>query len=81
MGYSKKRATVAGKFVRDRTQGAGVFCVNVLREDQSHISESFAGRTDARGDTGPDHGAFSRLTRRGSPSPRPLTLMIALSHA
>ena len=23
----------------------GAFCVNVLREDQSHISESFAGRT------------------------------------
>jgi flavin reductase (DIM6/NTAB) family NADH-FMN oxidoreductase RutF/DNA-binding transcriptional LysR family regulator len=27
----------------------GVFCVNVLREDQAHISESFAGRTPARG--------------------------------
>jgi flavin reductase (DIM6/NTAB) family NADH-FMN oxidoreductase RutF len=27
----------------------GVFCVNVLREDQAHISESFAGRTEARG--------------------------------
>lgn len=26
----------------------GVFCVNVLREDQAHISDSFAGRTAAR---------------------------------
>src|SRR5271165_7621736 len=27
----------------------GVFCVNVLRDDQSHISDSFAGRRSARG--------------------------------
>jgi flavin reductase (DIM6/NTAB) family NADH-FMN oxidoreductase RutF len=27
----------------------GVFCINVLRHDQSHISESFAGRSNARG--------------------------------
>lgn len=27
----------------------GVFCVNVLREDQVHISDSFAGRSGARG--------------------------------
>jgi flavin reductase (DIM6/NTAB) family NADH-FMN oxidoreductase RutF len=27
----------------------GVFCVNVLREDQAHISDSFAGRSGAHG--------------------------------
>src|SRR5271155_135112 len=27
----------------------GVFCVNVLREDQAHISDSFAGRSGAQG--------------------------------
>lgn len=27
----------------------GVFCVNVLRDDQAHISDRFAGRGDARG--------------------------------
>src|SRR5580692_7887581 len=27
----------------------GVFCVNVLRDDQSHISDNFAGRSGARG--------------------------------
>jgi flavin reductase (DIM6/NTAB) family NADH-FMN oxidoreductase RutF len=27
----------------------GVFCVNVLRQDQVHISDSFAGRNGARG--------------------------------
>ena len=26
----------------------GVFCVNVLREDQAHISENFAGRSGIR---------------------------------
>src|SRR5277367_3673411 len=28
----------------------GVFCVNVLRDDQAHISDNFAGRGGARGD-------------------------------
>jgi len=27
----------------------GVFCVNVLRDDQAHISDNFAGRSSARG--------------------------------
>jgi len=27
----------------------GVFCVNVLRDDQAHISDNFAGRSGARG--------------------------------
>src|SRR5580698_1937029 len=30
----------------------GVFCVNVLRDDQSHISDNFAGRRGARGAAG-----------------------------
>src|ERR1700690_2348435 len=37
--------------VADALLENGVFCVNVLREDQTHISESFAGRTQARGDS------------------------------
>lgn len=36
--------------VADALLTNGVFCVNILREDQAHISDSFAGRTDARGD-------------------------------
>jgi len=28
----------------------GVFCVNILRQDQSHISERFAGRSAAQGE-------------------------------
>src|SRR5271155_3362232 len=28
----------------------GVFCVNVLRDDQAHISDHFAGRSGARGE-------------------------------
>src|SRR5271154_1862853 len=36
--------------VADALLKNGVFCVNILREDQAHISDSFAGRTEARGD-------------------------------
>src|SRR5271154_6365552 len=36
--------------VADALLKNGVFCVNILREDQAHISDSFAGRTDAHGD-------------------------------
>jgi flavin reductase (DIM6/NTAB) family NADH-FMN oxidoreductase RutF len=35
--------------VADALLQNGVFCVSVLREDQSHISDAFAGRTGARG--------------------------------
>ncbi len=36
---------------------AGVFCVNVLRDDQARISDNFAGRSAAR-------GAATRSSRR-----------------
>src|SRR5271163_924588 len=35
--------------VADAVLKNGVFCVNVLRDDQAHISEHFAGRSSARG--------------------------------
>jgi flavin reductase (DIM6/NTAB) family NADH-FMN oxidoreductase RutF len=35
--------------VADAVMRNGVFCVNVLREDQVHISESFAGRAGMKG--------------------------------
>jgi flavin reductase (DIM6/NTAB) family NADH-FMN oxidoreductase RutF/DNA-binding transcriptional LysR family regulator len=52
----------------------GVFCVNVLREDQAHISESFAGRTDAHGDAKFD---CARWTRQVTGAPRVLDAMVA----
>ncbi len=35
--------------VADALLKNGVFCVNVLREDQAHVSDAFAGRTGAHG--------------------------------
>jgi len=35
--------------VADALLQNGVFCVNVLREDQAHISDTFAGRSGAHG--------------------------------
>ena len=35
--------------VADALLANGVFCVNVLREDQAHVSDSFAGRSGAQG--------------------------------
>jgi flavin reductase (DIM6/NTAB) family NADH-FMN oxidoreductase RutF len=35
--------------VSDALLANGVFCVNVLREDQAHVSDSFAGRSGAQG--------------------------------
>jgi flavin reductase (DIM6/NTAB) family NADH-FMN oxidoreductase RutF/DNA-binding transcriptional LysR family regulator len=52
----------------------GVFCVNVLREDQAHISESFAGRTDARGDS---KFACARWERQVTGAPRVQDAMVA----
>lgn len=52
----------------------GVFCVNVLREDQAHISESFAGRTDARGDA---KFECARWARQVTGAPRVLDAMVA----
>ena len=36
--------------VADALLANGVFCVNVLREDQAHVSDSFAGRSGAQGE-------------------------------
>ena len=38
------KSAVAGALLEN-----GVFCVNVLRDDQAHISDNFAGRSGARG--------------------------------
>lgn len=38
----------------------GVFCVNVLRDDQAHISDTFAGRTGRRGEQRFDCADWSR---------------------
>jgi flavin reductase (DIM6/NTAB) family NADH-FMN oxidoreductase RutF/DNA-binding transcriptional LysR family regulator len=60
--------------VADALLENGVFCVNVLREDQAHISESFAGRTGARGDAKFD---CARWTRQVTGAPRVLDAMVA----
>jgi flavin reductase (DIM6/NTAB) family NADH-FMN oxidoreductase RutF/DNA-binding transcriptional LysR family regulator len=52
----------------------GVFCVNVLREDQAHISESFAGRTEARGAEKFD---CAEWTLQVTGAPRVLDAMVA----
>jgi flavin reductase (DIM6/NTAB) family NADH-FMN oxidoreductase RutF len=52
----------------------GAFCVNVLREDQSHISESFAGRTAARGDS---KFECSRWTTQVTGAPRVVDALVA----
>jgi flavin reductase (DIM6/NTAB) family NADH-FMN oxidoreductase RutF len=52
----------------------GAFCVNVLREDQSHISESFAGRTAARGAS---KFECSRWTTQVTGAPRVVDALVA----
>jgi len=52
----------------------GAFCVNVLREDQTHISESFAGRTTARGGSKFD---CSRWTTQVTGAPRVIDALVA----
>ncbi|MGA2342152.1 MAG: LysR substrate-binding domain-containing protein [Steroidobacteraceae bacterium] len=52
----------------------GAFCVNVLREDQTHISESFAGRTTARGGSKFD---CSRWTTQVTGAPRVVDALVA----
>ena len=51
-----------------------VFCVNVLREDQAHISDSFAGRTAAR-----DEAKFecTAWTRQVTGAPRVADALVA----
>ena len=52
----------------------GVFCVNVLREDQAYISDSFAGRSGARG-----LGKFdcARWTSQVTGAPRVVDALVA----
>jgi flavin reductase (DIM6/NTAB) family NADH-FMN oxidoreductase RutF len=52
----------------------GAFCVNVLREDQSHISESFAGRTAARGAS---KFECARWTTQTTGAPRVVDALVA----
>jgi flavin reductase (DIM6/NTAB) family NADH-FMN oxidoreductase RutF len=52
----------------------GAFCVNVLREDQTHISESFAGRTAARGAS---KFECSRWTTQVTGAPRVVDALVA----
>jgi flavin reductase (DIM6/NTAB) family NADH-FMN oxidoreductase RutF/DNA-binding transcriptional LysR family regulator len=52
----------------------GVFCVNVLRDDQAHISENFAGRSAARGDARFDCTAW---TTQLTGAPRVLDALVA----
>jgi flavin reductase (DIM6/NTAB) family NADH-FMN oxidoreductase RutF len=60
--------------VADALLANGVFCVNVLREDQTHISESFAGRTAARGDAKFD---CTRWISQSTGAPRVLDALVA----
>ena len=52
----------------------GVFCVNVLREDQSHISEIFAGRVPAPGG---DKFACATWTSEATGAPRIVDPLVA----
>jgi len=52
----------------------GVFCVNVLREDQVHISDSFAGRSGAHGRAKFD---CARWTQQVTGAPRVLDALVA----
>jgi len=52
----------------------GVFCVNVLREDQVHISDSFAGRSGAQGNAKFD---CARWTSQVTGAPRVVDSMVA----
>lgn len=52
----------------------GVFCVNVLRDDQSHISDTFAGRIKA---TGGDKFACSAWALQKTGAPRVVDPLVA----
>jgi flavin reductase (DIM6/NTAB) family NADH-FMN oxidoreductase RutF len=52
----------------------GVFCVNVLREDQAHISDSFAGRSGAQGIAKFD---CTRWTTQVTGAPRVMDALVA----
>jgi flavin reductase (DIM6/NTAB) family NADH-FMN oxidoreductase RutF len=52
----------------------GVFCVNVLRDDQAHISDTFAGRSAARGAAKFD---CARWTSQVTGAPRVIDALVA----
>ncbi len=52
----------------------GVFCVNVLREDQAHVSDSFAGRSGAQGSAKFD---CTRWTTQVTGAPRVMDALAA----
>jgi flavin reductase (DIM6/NTAB) family NADH-FMN oxidoreductase RutF len=52
----------------------GVFCVNVLRDDQAHISDNFAGRSGVRGDA---KFACTEWTTQVTGAPRVLDALVA----
>jgi flavin reductase (DIM6/NTAB) family NADH-FMN oxidoreductase RutF len=52
----------------------GVFCVNVLRDDQAHISDNFAGRSGARG---AEKFACTEWTTQLTGAPRVLDSLVA----
>jgi flavin reductase (DIM6/NTAB) family NADH-FMN oxidoreductase RutF/DNA-binding transcriptional LysR family regulator len=52
----------------------GVFCVNILRDDQSHISDTFAGRLRH---LGPDKFACARWTTQVTGAPRVVDPLVA----
>ena len=52
----------------------GVFCVNVLRDDQAHISDNFAGRSGARGEQKFD---CTEWTTQVTGAPRVLDSLVA----
>jgi flavin reductase (DIM6/NTAB) family NADH-FMN oxidoreductase RutF len=52
----------------------GVFCVNVLRDDQAHISDNFAGRSGARGDA---RFACTEWTTQVTGAPRVVDSLVA----
>jgi len=60
--------------VADAVLKNGVFCVNVLREDQAGISDSFAGRSGARGAAKFDS---ARWTTQVTGSPRVIDCLVA----
>jgi len=60
--------------VADALLANGAFCVNVLREDQAHISDCFAGRTEARGEAKFD---CARWTTQVTGAPRVVDSLVA----
>jgi len=60
--------------VADAVLANGVFCVNVLREDQAHISDTFAGRSGAQGATKFD---CARWTTQITGAPRVIDSLVA----